>query len=112
MKILIVGSRGIEDFDLSEYVSSEVDLIISGGARGIDSVAEKFADQKKISKLILRPRYDFYGKAAPLKRNEMMVDIADKIIVIWDGESKGTRYTIEYAKKKNKEILIINYPTM
>ncbi len=68
MKLLIVGSRSIEQFDLTNYIPHETELIISGGAKGIDKIAENFADQHKISKLILYPRYDIYGKAAPLKR--------------------------------------------
>ena len=64
--------------------------------------------ENKISKLILRPRYDLYGRGAPLKRNESMVDIADEIIVIWDGKSKGSNYTVKYAEKKNKKLTIIN----
>lgn len=107
MKILIAGSRSITEFDLSDYVPKKPDLIISGGASGIDTIAEKFADKNKISKLIVRPRYDLYGKAAPLKRNEMMVDIADQILIVWDGKSKGTKYTAEYAKKKAKSVTIV-----
>ncbi len=107
MKLLIVGSRSIKDFDLSGYVSPEIDLIISGGANGVDLIAEEYADKHKISKLIIRPRYDLYGKAAPLKRNETMVDSADDVLVIWDGVSRGTKYTAEYAKKKNKSVTIV-----
>ena len=107
MKLLIIGSRCIESFDLSDYVPESTELIISGGARGVDSVAEKYADDHNISKLILRPKYQKYGKAAPLKRNEQMVDLADEILVIWDGVSKGTKYTIHYAIKHNKTINII-----
>lgn len=107
MKVLIVGSRSIEDIDLSEYVPSETELIISGGAKGVDTVAEKYADEHKISKLILRPQYDLYRKAAPLKRNEMMVDLADAVIVVWDGVSRGARYTAEYAKRKNKPVTVV-----
>ena len=107
MKLLIVGSRSIKDFDLNEYVPSEVDMIISGGADGIDRVAEEFADKRKLSKMIVRPRYDLYGRAAPIKRNEIMVDAADAVLVIWDGVSKGTKYTVEYAQKKNKELRVI-----
>ena len=44
MKIMIAGSRSIEEFDLSGYISEDVELIISGGASGIDTLAEKFAD--------------------------------------------------------------------
>ena len=107
MKLLIVGSRSIEKFDLSPYIPSETDFIISGGANGIDRLAEEYADKHRISKLILRPQYERYGKAAPLKRNEAMVDIADAILVIWDGVSKGTQYTVNYSIKKQKQIQII-----
>ena len=107
MKLLIVGSRSIKTFDLSEYVSSDIDVIISGGADGIDSVAEEYADKKKLSKIIIRPRYDLYGRAAPIKRNEIMVDMADEMLVIWDGVSRGTKYTADYAKTKNKPVRIV-----
>ena len=107
MKLLIAGSRGITEFDLSEYVPKETELIISGGAMGVDSVAEQYADANRISKLILRPMYGKYGKAAPLKRNELMVDIADSVLILWDGTSSGTKHTIDYARKRNKPIKII-----
>ena len=109
MKLLIVGSRSIKDFNLSPYISEETDLIISGGASGIDSIAEKYADAQRISKLILRPSYKIYGKAAPLKRNEEMVNLADQILVIWDGKSKGTEHTVKYAQKLGKQIKIVIY---
>ena len=69
MKLLVAGSRSIKEYDLEGLVPEGVTLIITGGAVGIDAIAEQYADRRKISKLILRPRYDLYGKAAPLKRN-------------------------------------------
>ena len=107
MTLLIVGSRSITDFDLSPYVDESVDCIISGGAKGVDSLAETYANQHGLTITIIRPQYDRYGKAAPLKRNEQMVDMADKILVIWDGISKGTAYTVKYAQKKEKSIKVI-----
>ena len=107
MKVLIVGSRSIRNYDISEHIPPETELIISGGAEGADSIAEEYADKHKISKLIMRPRYDKYGRAAPLKRNELMVDLADEVIVLWDGESRGTKHTIEYAKKNGKPVKLI-----
>ena len=97
----------LESFDFSPYVRSEVDTIISGGAVGIDTLAEEYADIHKLSKYIMRPRYDLYGRAAPLKRNEQMVDAADAILIVWDGASKGTRHTVNYAQKKNKPLTIV-----
>ena len=68
-------------------------MILSGGAKGIDTLAEEFADKTRLSKIILRPKYKIYGKGAPIKRNEELVKMADKILVVWDGKSKGTDYT-------------------
>jgi predicted Rossmann fold nucleotide-binding protein DprA/Smf involved in DNA uptake len=107
MKILIAGSRSIKDFDLSPHIPPGTDLIIAGGASGIDMLAEQYADHNRISKLILRPHYQLYGKAAPIKRNEIMVDLADYVLVIWDGKSRGSQHTIQYAKKKEKALVIV-----
>ena len=107
MNLLIVGSRSIKEFDLAPHIPCDTSLIISGGARGIDTIAEEYADNYSIPKKIIKPQYNIYGRGAPIKRNEEMVDIADKILVIWDGISKGTDYTVKYAKKKNKDIKII-----
>lgn len=107
MKLLIVGSRSITDFDLSKYIPEGVDHIISGGANGVDTLAEKYADEHGIPKTIVRPEYNRYGKAAPLRRNEVMVDMADTVLVIWDGVSRGTQYTVKYAKKQGKPVELI-----
>ena len=112
MKLLIAGSRSITDFDLKEYIPKNTELIISGGARGVDTLAEKYADEHKISKLILHPNYSKYGKGAPIVRNKQMVDIADRVIIIWDGKSRGTAQTIEYAKKVGLDYVLINLNTI
>lgn len=107
MKLLVVGSRGITEFDLSVYISEDVDTIISGGAKGIDTLAEQYADTHRLSKYIIRPQYDLYGRAAPIKRNELMTEMADAVLIIWDGYSKGTQYTLNYAKKMYKSITLV-----
>ncbi|MBO5946049.1 MAG: hypothetical protein J6Q69_05520 [Clostridia bacterium] len=107
MKLLIVGSRNIDKFDLSQYIPRNVDTIISGGAEGVDTIAEEYADRQGISKYIVRPRYDLYGRAAPIRRNEEMVNMADELLVVWDGKSKGTLYTIRYAEKSKKPMRVI-----
>lgn len=109
MKLLIVGSRSITAFDLSPYIPTGVDTVISGGADGIDCLAERYADLHRLSKYIVRPRYDLYGRAAPLKRNEQMVDMADAVLVIWDGRSKGTQHILKYTQKANKPITLVQF---
>ena len=107
MKLLIAGSRSIQNFDLSAYIPEDTNLIITGGAQGVDVLAEQYADKHKISKLIVRPRYEVYGKAAPILRNQKMVEISDMVLVIWDGQSKGTKSTIRYAKKLQKNLIVV-----
>ena len=107
MKLLIVGSRSIREFDLSPHVPKGVEVIISGGANGVDTLAEEYADENRISKMILRPDYARYGRGAPLKRNEEMVNMADAVLVIWDGISRGTKYTVDYAEKQGKRVVLV-----
>ena len=107
MKLLVAGSRSIKECNLEKYVPAGVTVIITGGADGIDMLAEKYADEKRLSKLILRPQYSVYGRSAPLKRNERMVELCDAVLIIWDGKSKGTKHTIRCAEKIGKPMILI-----
>ncbi len=107
MKLAIVGSRSIKNVDIAPYITPDVGLIISGGAVGVDTIAEQYADRVKMSKFIIRPRYDLQGKRAPLARNEIIVKFCDKVLAFWDGKSRGTKYTIDYARSLNKEVQIV-----
>lgn len=111
MKLMIAGSRSIQNFNLAPYIPAEAHSIICGGAYGIDRLAEEYADQHRLSKYIIRPLYSLYGRAAPIKRNRQMVDMADAILVVWDGVSTGTQYTIRYAKEANKPLTVIEIPS-
>ena len=107
MNLLIVGSRSIKEYDLKKYVPEDTTMIITGGADGIDTLAEKLADEMRLSKLVMRPQYNRYGRGAPLKRNEKMVELCDVALIIWDGKSRGTKYTSEYAEKLGKKVILV-----
>jgi len=107
MKVAIIGSRNL-DINIEKHLPKNISLIISGGAIGIDTLAEKYADKNNIPKLIFLPDYQKHGKAAPLIRNKLIVDNADIIIAFWNGFSRGTKHTIDYAKKQGKEVIV--YP--
>lgn len=106
MKIAIVGSRSITDVNIENYVS-DCDEIVSGGARGVDRCAAKYAKEREIKLVEFLPEYNIYGRGAPIKRNYQIVDYADKILVFWDGNSKGTLSVIKYAEKSNKPCQVI-----
>lgn len=108
MKLAIIGSRKIQDFDLSLVVPTSTAEIISGGAKGVDTIARRFAEERGIKLTEFLPEYSKYGKSAPIIRNKMIVNNADAILAIWDGTSKGTAFTIDFAKKKGKQVIIVN----
>ena len=108
MKLAVVGSRGIFTIDLEKYVIG-VDEIVSGGAKGVDLCAADFARSHNIKLTEFVPEYSRFGRAAPLVRNKQIVEYADKVLVFWDGSSKGTKFVIDYAEKITKtcDVIII-----
>lgn len=106
MKIAIVGSRNIVTIDIGKYVSND-DEIVSGGAVGVDRCAAEYAQKNGLKLTEFLPQYDRYGRAAPIVRNKQIVDYADKIIVFWNGTSKGSRSVINYAEKVGKTYEVI-----
>ena len=106
MRIAVVGSRTITKVDLEKYLEN-CDEIVSGGAKGIDCCAAEYARKNNIKLTEFLPKYSIYGKGAPIKRNQEIVNYADKIIVFWDERSKGALSVINYAKKVGKACQVI-----
>ncbi len=102
MKVAIIGSRGLELADFSPYLPPETTEIVSGGARGIDRCARRFAHEKGLKLTEFLPDYDTYGRSAPLLRNLTIIDYSDLVLAFWDGQSPGTRFVIENCRKKKK----------
>lgn len=107
-KIAIIGSRNITDYSiLVDFIFkhlniNEIDSVISGGAKGVDSLAEQFANEFNLSTKIFIAEWTKYGKGAGFKRNNDIIINADIIFVLWDGKSAGTKHSIDLAKKYNK----------
>ena len=110
MKLAIIGSRTLTQVSIEAYIPHNVSEIVSGAARGIDTLAKNYAEKNAIPLIEFRPQYDRYGRAAPLKRNEEIAAYADEALVFWDGKSKGTEYTIELFKKRQKKVTVILFP--
>ena len=110
MKVIIAGSKGITDLCLVEaaYLACPftADEIVSGGARGVDKLGEKYAKILGIPVKRFLADWDAFGKSAGYKRNILMSEYADACIAIWDRESKGTQHMINLMKKKNKPVYV------
>lgn len=110
MKTIIAGSRNFNDYDLLEAVllkHSDITEIISGCARGADSLGEKFALEHSIPIKKFPADWNTYGKSAGYRRNEQMAYYGDRLIAFWDGQSKGTKHMIDLARKVGLEVEVV-----
>ncbi len=106
MKAAVIGSRNLYVDDLEKYVPDDVTEMVSGGAKGIDTCAKKYALTHHIKLTEFLPEYNKYSRGAPLKRNLQIIEYVDMVIAFWDGKSKGTKYVIDNCKKKNIKIIV------
>ena len=111
MKISIIGSRSFFDYTMLEKIlnKEKIDILVSGGAKGADSLGEQYAKNNNIPTLIFKPDWKKFGRAAGFIRNKDIIDNSDKVIAFWDGKSKGTLNSINLAKKQNKKVIIYEF---
>jgi hypothetical protein len=118
MTSIVLGVAGGRDFSNYLLLSKELNQlkhkynikrIISGGAKGADSLAERYAKENQIEITILKPDWNQFGIKAGKLRNKDIVDLSDLVITFWDGRSPGTNDTIKRSKKGKKLIKIVYY---
>ena len=107
MKAAIIGSRNITNIDLSRFIPKETTEIISGGAKGVDTLAKEYALENGLKLTEFLPEYERYGKGAPLKRNITIIESADIVLAFWDGKSRGTKFVIENCPKEKLKLFLI-----
>lgn len=113
MKLAVVGSRTFTnerllEFTLNNYKDS-ITLVVSGGARGADSLGESWAIKNNIPVKVFKPEWHKYGKSAGMIRNELIIQECDICMAFWDGKSKGTANSIFICEKLNKKVAVIRY---
>lgn len=122
-RVIIAGSRNFNDYDKMLKVLDEIGIhlintidkieIVSGHARGADSLGERFAKSYGYPLKIFPANWDKYGKAAGAIRNEQMAKYASEadrgILVAFPlDESRGTRNMIKLAKQYGLEVDVID----
>ena len=140
LRIIIAGGRDFSDYELLEkeslkiikekvkemglsQIPKEKITIISGTARGADSLGEKFASKFGLNLEQYPAQWQIpgeksgYNRKAGYERNLKMAEAASQdmenyipmLIAFWDEKSKGTNHMINIARNKNIETIIIEY---
>lgn len=118
--ILVCGSRTFTNWELMNCTlneanqRSEVSRVIHGGAAGADRMGGRWGKLMALDVLEVLPQWGKYGISAGYKRNITMLDMLememlDEVVAFWDGESRGTKHTIENANHRELEITVILY---
>lgn len=110
MRTIIAGGRFITDVALVEKAIRECGweptVILSGAARGVDSIAENWATRNGIPLELYPADWNTYNRAAGPKRNKEMAQKAEALIAVWDGTSRGTKNMIDTARKLGLRVFV------
>lgn len=110
MKVIIAGSRQVEDYKLvaeaMKRCGFKVTEVVSGCATGVDRMGEVWARANNVPVKEMPANWFNHGKAAGPIRNREMADYADAAVIIWDGKSRGTRNMINEMIRRKKPYYI------
>lgn len=116
-RIIVAGGRDFKSYatltrEVNKYIqTNQVDdvIIVSGKAKGADSLGELYALQRGLPIKEFPANWDKHGKAAGPIRNVEMAEYATHCIVFWDGKSRGSKHMIDTAQAKGLPTKIIRY---
>ena len=114
-RVVVAGSRGFANAELlgrklSHLLANYSDIcIISGCARGADSLGEQWALANSHKVLRMPADWHVYGKSAGYKRNVAMAEAANACVVFWDGKSRGSQHMINICEERDIPVRVIKY---
>ncbi len=116
MKVIVAGPRTFKNhqfvYQVLDAVIQRSDIIIQGGAYGIDRIAKTWARTHHVACRdfeITPERWEKEGKRAGHNRNAEMAREADALIAFWDGSSAGTGDMIRQMQLLGKNILYVRF---
>ncbi len=114
-RIIIAGGRDFDDYGrvcdaMFEMQWNEDECtIVSGGARGADTLGEQFAEDYGFELETHAANWKILGKKAGIMRNLEMAQLSQVLVAFWDGKSKGTRHMIDAALEAGLEVHVYRY---
>jgi hypothetical protein len=117
-KVVIAGGRDFNDFPtlcdimdklLIEQIKVNKIVVISGGARGADTLGERYARLRNFSLIKMKADWNKHKKRAGFIRNREMLHIANGVVCFWDEKSTGTGDMVKITKDSSKHLRVIPY---
>ncbi len=117
-RVIIAGGRDFDDYGLlcescdrllAQKHQTHSIVIVSGAARGADTLGERYAHERGYAVEQYPANWEQDGKAAGFIRNAQMASVADTLIAFWDGHSRGTAHMINQARQKSIPYRIVKF---
>ena len=115
-KVIIAGGRDYNNYQqmitmMDAYLKNKHPYvtIISGGAKGADSLGERYAALRGYPLIVMKADWDKYFKRAGYLRNEDMLGIANASVCFWNEVSKGTGHMVKISKGSGKPYRVVLY---
>lgn len=106
--LAVVGSRTFSNQKqmMDAIVAEHPNEIVSGGARGADSMAKYIAAYLDIPIREFLPDWDRFGRSAGFKRNAQIIAAATHVIAFYgpDGVTAGTKNSVDLARSAHKPV--------
>lgn len=118
VKLIIAGGRDydnynelerVTDYMLSNLITTHKIVIVSGGARGADSLAVQYAQIRGYELITMPADWTLHGKSAGYIRNAQMAEVATHLLAFWDGKSRGTKHMIDIAHNMKIKVHVSSY---
>lgn len=112
MRVLVCGGRNYVDIDKMNDVLSRQHRVVSfthlihGSAPGADSLADCWARENGIQRVVCPADWQAHGKAAGPIRNRRMLELQPDLVIAFPGGA-GTANMVTLATEANIQILRI-----
>lgn len=116
MRYIVAGSR---EFGDSAFLYAVMDAllagdqspeIVSGGARGADTLGEHYAANRGIPLKVFPADWSQHGKSAGHRRNQQMAEYGHVLVAFWVNKSTGTRDMINRALDQRLRVHVFQFP--
>lgn len=111
MIILICGGRDfpvdkIEAFDkyLDDLATETIDIIVEGGARGVDALAKAWGKSRGVHVATVEALWKTFDKGAGPRRNKAMLLLKPDLVIAFEG-GNGTADMVRQANRHGVKVI-------
>ena len=115
-RVCVAGGRDFDKYAVVDWVLTSRYghepgswIVVSGGARGADSLGERFAREYGLAIERYPADWKTHGNQAGPIRNAQMAEAADELVAFWNGFSRGTANMIEQMLTRGKPVHVFDY---